>query len=56
MDIDVTPEDVAPKSYYGLKTNNLVTYTIFAVMSLLGILFLFVLVILSFFWFGWEEH
>ena len=40
----------------GLKTNNPVLHTILGVMSLLGILFLSVLVILSSSRFGWEEH
>ena len=56
LDIDVTLEDVIPNPIVGLKTNNPVIHTIFGVMSLLEILFLSVLVILSSFRFGWEEH
>ena len=56
MDIDVTPEDVSLNPIVGLKTNNPVIHTILSMMSLLEILFLSVLMILSSFRFGWEEH
>ena len=44
------------KPIVGLKMNRPIIHTILGITSLLRILFLFRLVILSSFWFGWEEH